>query len=752
MYSSMESLLKKLEHEVTCTICEETFRTPKTLPCLHTFCCECLNRHLRYRKGAKLPINCPICRAEIQAPNGDNLDHIPTSFYHNRLLETLSIKQCSAGSDITCGNCKKLTSESSYCFECAKFFCTDCLNAHNLLGFLNENHRVIAVKEFCPQDYEALLQRQPFCQQQYHKRKVLRYFCIQCEKCICQVCQTVEHNGHKVEHLEKAAEDQKQVIQSVLERADKKIEVYKETTAKTDQVSAELEANVSAARRELRQTVEKIKRAIDEVENETVAELVNIQHERQGRLNEIKGMAEARLKVLSESMEYTKTMRNEGTSAEILQMKDALQQRFQELLKSERDENRLRDGDSFIKFHSNRDIKLPILGHVQTNVIQPSLSVLTTTPPNAQASKEVKLVVTTKGPNGEVCYIPETHLEVVVEPRYDVTEFNTIDKGDGEYHVTFRPQIPGNYSVGVKIENNRIQNSPQTLNVKPRELVQVAELELRKPYFGENVRPSGVAVSKDGDIAIVDQPNGRVLMYSKEGEFLREFGHQGSGYGELSAPCAAAFTADGELVIGDQANNRAQAFDGKTGELVRCFGKKGTGNGEFKNPTGVSVDSDGRIIVCDFCNHRVQVFDRLTNHFLFKFGDTGDEKLYYPSHSVFHNDMFFVSDSGNNCIKVFDNKGKFLYKFGKSGTGDGELRRPLGLCVDRNNTLIVCNRDNPNSNCVQMFTLDGRFVGRSVHPINNKTNFINNCSRVARFPDGTIVVTLFPEGRVCLLK
>ena len=109
-----------------------------------------------------------------------------------------------------------------------------------------------------------------------------------------------------------------------------------------------------------------------------------------------------------------------------------------------------------LSFDSNRDIKLPILGHVANECRTNStitFSVDHYALPNAPASKEVKLVVTTNGPNGEVCYIPETHLEVVVEPRYDVTEFNTIDKGDGEYHVTFRPQIPGNYSVGVKIEN-----------------------------------------------------------------------------------------------------------------------------------------------------------------------------------------------------------------------------------------------------------------------------------------------------------
>ena len=691
-----------------------------------------------------MPINCPTCRAVIPAPNGDNFDHLPTSFYHNRLLETLSIKQCSAGSDVTCGNCKKLTSDSSYCFECAKFLCTDCLNAHNVLGYLNENHRVIAVKTFCQQDYEALLQRQPFCQQQYHEKELLRYFCSQCEKCICQVCLPVEHSGHKVEPLQKAAEDQKQVIQSVLERADKKVDECKETMDNTEQVSAELEANVSAARRELRETVEKIKHTIDEIEQKTLAELVNIQHVRQGRLNEIKKISGTRLTGLNESIKYAQTMKNQGTSAEILQMKDVLKQRFQELLQDERDENRAREGESFIKFHSNQEVKPPILGHLQTSEkIQPSLSALTTAPPNVQASKKVNLVVTTKGPNGEVSYIPKTKLDVVVEPRGHVT-VNTINNKDGEYHVTFRPQVPGKYSVEVKIANKHIQNSPQTLDVKPRELVQVAQVRLRKLNGKGKVEPSGVAVSSNGELAVVDKHNGRVLMYSKKGKFLREFGHQGSGNGELKIPSGAAFTADGELVIGDEGNHRIQEFDGKTGQVLRCFGQKGSGNGEFKNPAGVTVDSDGRIIVCDFNNHRVQVFDK-TNRFLFKFGDKGDEKLSRPYRCVFHNDMFYVSDSHNDCIKVFDDKGKFLHKFGKSGKVDEEFSRPYGLCVDSNNTLTVCNRNNSGSNGVQMFTLDGRFVGKSVQPI-------KGCCGIARFPDGTIVVTGRDEARVHLMK
>ena len=206
------------------------------------------------------------------------------------------------------------------------------------------------------------------------------------------------------------------------------------------------------------------------------------------------------------------------------------------------------------------------------------------------------------------------------------------------------------------------------------------------------------------------------LLYSREGEFLSTFGKSGNGCGELNSPCGAAFTNDGNVIAVDDRNYRVQLFDSKTGEFLRSFGKEGTGNGKFKSPDSVSVDSDGRIIVCDFGNHHVQVFDK-NNRFLFEFADSGDEELSLPYRCVFRNDMFFVIDVNNDCIKVFDHNGN-------PSTGDGEF----GLRASSNKTLIICNNENFGSNCIQMLTLDGRFVGKSVQPI-------WGCWEVASFPD-----------------
>ena len=87
--------------------------------------------------------------------------------------------------------------------------CSDCVNAHQLFTNLTEGHKVTPVKQFQPQDYEALIKKQSFCSQQYHEREVTRFFCLKCQICVCQICIATDHKAHDVEPLEKAADGER---------------------------------------------------------------------------------------------------------------------------------------------------------------------------------------------------------------------------------------------------------------------------------------------------------------------------------------------------------------------------------------------------------------------------------------------------------------------------------------------------------------------------------------------------------------
>ena len=49
---------------------------------------------------------------------------------------------------------------------------------------------------------------------------------------------------------------------------------------------------------------------------------------------------------------------------------------------------------------------------------------------------------------------------------------------------------------------------------------------------------------------------------------------------------------------------------------------------------------------------------------VFKFGDNSSERLDHATSCVCYKEKFFVTDKNNNCVKVFDERGQFLYKFG----------------------------------------------------------------------------------------
>jgi len=123
------------------------------------------------------------------------------------------------------------------------------------------------------------------------------------------------------------------------------------------------------------------------------------------------------------------------------------------------------------------------------------------------------------------------------------------------------------------------------------------------------------------------------------------------------------------------------------------------------------------------------------------FGDSGPEKLNHPTSCIPYKNMFLVADRGNSCIKVFNQSGPFLYKFGKEGNQDGQFNFPQGMLVDSSNNLLVCDSGN---NRVQQFSLDGRFTGKTI-------TYLRCPRRIATAPDGRILVTS-AASKVYILK
>ena len=69
---SSSSGLLKLEEQLTCPVCLDLYTNPKTLPCLHSFCQECLEGlpQEREARGDTYYLSCPTCRKCTELPEG----------------------------------------------------------------------------------------------------------------------------------------------------------------------------------------------------------------------------------------------------------------------------------------------------------------------------------------------------------------------------------------------------------------------------------------------------------------------------------------------------------------------------------------------------------------------------------------------------------------------------------------------------------------------------------------------------------
>jgi len=67
-----------------------------------------------------------------------------------------------------------------------------------------------------------------------------------------------------------------------------------------------------------------------------------------------------------------------------------------------------------------------------------------------------------------------------------------------------------------------------------------------------------------------------------------------------------------------------------------------------------------------------------------KYGEADGRAIWPFGVAVDTQNNVYVSDEWQNTISVFDQMGKFVRKWGKTGSGPGELRRPAGLVCEVN--------------------------------------------------------------------
>ena len=84
--ASEKKALNKLEEQITCPVCLDTFTDPKQLQCHHVYCRGCLVKLVERDEQGQLVLPCPNCRHVTPVP-ANGVRGLQPAFQTNNLLE-----------------------------------------------------------------------------------------------------------------------------------------------------------------------------------------------------------------------------------------------------------------------------------------------------------------------------------------------------------------------------------------------------------------------------------------------------------------------------------------------------------------------------------------------------------------------------------------------------------------------------------------------------------------------------------------
>ncbi len=197
-------------------------------------------------------------------------------------------------------------------------------------------------------------------------------------------------------------------------------------------------------------------------------------------------------------------------------------------------------------------------------------------------------------------------------------------------------------------------------------------------------RPQSGVVDARGRILVTDVSRNAIFVFDQAAGRL-DLWEQASKTERFAAPIAIALGRDGELLVTDAELGRVFRL-GPDGAPVGEFGA-----GELTRPTGIVRDPvHGRVYVADTQAHDIKVFDD-DGRLLTRWGKRGDGagELNFPTHLAFSDGTLLVCDSMNARVQGFDGEGQPTLSIGQRGLYVGNLVRPKGVAADDEGNVYV---------------------------------------------------------------
>ena len=657
----VEEALKKLEEQLNCSICLDTYTNPKLLQCFHVYCQQCLVPLVDRDQRGQLGLTCPICRQVTPVPKR-GVAGLQSAFHINHLLDLQ-------------GSFQKLDNPAAA-----------------LEGAVGGTTNAAPSREAVRYCFE-------------HPEEELKLYCETCGELVCLKCAIKglgKHYGHDCKELHQAFHEYKEEITSSLKPMERQVATLKGVLTQLDTSCGDISDQREATEDEIHTTFRRLQEVLNIRETELVHQLHRITQSKMKALAVQRDKIETILAQLSSCLLFMGESLREANKDDALMMKTNTVNTVKELTTPFQPD--------ILKPSTEADIVFEALANLRSMCRNYGQVIAQGSPDPSKCHATGKgLEVAVVGEKstcilhavnieGISCVDPIKSLDCKVSSEITATKSScSIERRQSQYEISYQPTIKGRHQLHIRVEGQHIRGSPFSVAVK----LPVEKLGTPILAIGGVGKPWGVAINHRGEM-VVTEPDNHVF-----GEKIRSYGTHGSGVGQFIEPRGVEMDGEGNILVADSGNHRIQKFTAE-GQFLTAVGTEGSGPLQFSCPSDIAISD--KVYVVDFRNHRVQVLNPdLT--FSNTFGKKGSGKGQFQCPRCIACDStvrkVYVTDKHNHRIQVFTAEGKFLRMFGQHGQGRGELNWPIGIAIDTSGTVYVSEGFNQR---ISLFTSKGQFV------------------------------------------
>ena len=739
--SAANKALKKLEDQLTCAICLDSYKKPKLLQCFHVFCEKCLVP-LVVQDG-QLSVLCPTCRRSTLLPAA-SVSGLQSAFHIHHLFEIQeAFEKVKEPQNAQCEKCTKVSrAATNYCRDCGQFICATCTEVHaNWEDF--SSHEVISLASL-KEDVTHLVPPKKvmfYCSK--HKGKELELYCETCEELICLHCTVRLHQGHQYDLVNDTFEKHKGEIVASLEPVEKQLATVKKGLEQLGERYEEITDQRAAIEADIHKTIQHLHEALDLRRTELIGELNVMTQQKMKTLAAQRDEVETIQVQLKSCLELVTESLRMGSQGEVMNMKKPVVTQIKKLTANFKPATLNASKSADLKFVASEPIDIQQFGKLYlSNVSSESCYISTKGVQTAVVEKNTTIILHTVDANGEALVVPveSVDCELVSETTAKKTKCTVNHVEIGRYEISYQPTSQGRHHLHIKVEGEYIKGSPFPVMIKLPLHKRTTPTKIIDGLKG----PWGVAVTKRGEVIVAESGGHCVSIFSPSGDKLRTFfGSEGSRRGNFKSPCGVAVDDDDNILVVDGGNHCIQTFR-SDGQFVKMVGTRGNGQLQFFSPVGVAIHPHNKkVYVADRTNDRIQILNPdLT------FSSTINNCGVKPWDVAFDNTgNVYIADCGNRCIQVFTAEGKFQRKFANQGKGNGELDWPTSITIDSNNIVYVTEFSNHR---VSVFSSDGKCL-TSFGSLGDQPGQFNRPCGISSHQNDTLVISDFGNQRICIL-